>query len=296
MFRTLFTLLTVGLLAGSALGQALVLKDGTRIPNTEFKLDGTKIIRTVKIGETSATTEVPRQNIGYLDWPEPPELLEARDLMSQAKSAEALALLKAGVEFFDKLQEIEGNWYQAMLFAYVETLSQAGQFEETIKLMPRLRALNLSADQKMTLRIIQLDIDRQTSSEYSAILAEAKNILSDTSDSSVGAAIWMIIADIHAKKKEWEPALMAYLRIPVFYGTQMQRVPDAELKAGQMLVKMKRFEDAQALFTRLVESYKGSAIAETAAQEKASINGMKNQTEEEAATKEAEKPADAATK
>lgn len=291
MFRSLFILAAAGLFAGAAFGQAIVLKDGTRIPDTEFKLDGSKIIRTVKIGETSATTELARQNIGYLDWPEPTEILEARNLMAQAKSAEALALLKKGVDFFEQFQSIEGNWYQPLLFAYVETLSQAGQFEDTIKLLPRLRALQLTDEQKMTLRIIQLDIDRQTSTEYASILAEAQGILSDTSDSSVGAAIWMIIADIHAKKKEWEPALMAYLRVPVFYGTQMQRVPDAELKAGQMLVKMKRYEDAQALFSRLADSYKGSAIADTAAKEKAAINGMKNQPEEEAEAAPAESAA-----
>ncbi|MEN3941102.1 hypothetical protein WJU23_07405 [Prosthecobacter sp. SYSU 5D2] len=276
-------------LSGAAFGQAIVLKDGSRIPDVEFTMDGDKIIRTVKIGENTAKAELPRQNIAYLDWPEPPELLEAKDLMAQAKTEEAIALLKKSLDFFQKFETVEGNWYQPVFFAYVETLSQAGKFEETIKMLPQLRTLPLSPEQKMTLRIIQLDIDRQTSTEYTSIMAEAESILSDTDDSSVGASIWMIIADIHAKKKEWEKALMAYLRIPVFYGTQMQRVPDAELKAGQMLVNMKRFEDAQALFTRIAESYKGSAIAETAVKSKAAINGMKNEPEQE---EEASAPAE----
>lgn len=282
MFRHTFILLASALLCGAAFGQAIVLKDGTRIASNEFTMDGDKIVRTIKIGDKSATTVLPWQNIGYLDWPEPEELLEAKNLMAQAKSEEALALLKKSLDFFQKFEKVEGNWYQPVFFAYVETLSQAGKFEDTIKLIPLLKTLPLTAEQKMSLRIIQLDIDRQTSSEYTSILAEAESILSDTNDSGVGASIWMIIADIHAKKKEWEKALMAYLRIPVFYGTQMQRVPDAELKAGQMLAKMKRYEDAQALFTRISDSYKGSAIADTAAKEKAAINGMKNEPEEEA--------------
>lgn len=281
MLRTFLFLLASALLSGAALGQAIVLKDGTRIPQNEFTLDGDKIIRTVKIGDKSATTVLPWQNISAIDWPEPPELVEAKALMAQAKADEALSMLKKAVDFFQKFEKVEGNWYQQVFFAYVETLSQAGKFEETIKLLPQLRALPLSAAQKMTLRIIQLDIDRQTSSEYTSILAEAESILSDTDDSAVGASIWMIIADIHAKKKEWEKALMAYLRVPVFYGTQMQRVPDAEIKAAQMLVKMKRYEDAQAAFSRIAESYKGSAIADTAAKEKAAINGMKNEPEQE---------------
>ncbi|MCW0220716.1 MAG: hypothetical protein OJI67_20480 [Prosthecobacter sp.] len=281
MLRYSLFLLVSMLLSSAALGQAIVLKDGTRVTENEFTMDGNNIVRTVKIGDKSATTVLPWQNISYLDWPEPVELLEAKNLMAQAKSEEAIAMLKKSLDFFQKFEKVEGNWYQPVFFAYVETLSQAGKFEETIKLIPQLRALSLSPEQKMTLRIIQLDIDRQTSTEYTSILAEANNILSDTVDSGVGASIWMIIADIHAKKKEWEKALMAYLRIPVFYGTQMQRVPDAELKAGQMLVKMKRYADAQAIFTRIADSYKGSAIAETAAKEKAAINGMKNEPEQE---------------
>ena len=281
MLRSLLLLLAAALCAGSAFGQAIVLKDGTRIPQADFTVADGKIVRTVKIGDKTATTVLPMANIAFLDWPEPEELVAAKDLQAQAKADEALALLKKSLDFFELFQEVQGNWYRDVFFAYVEALSQAGRFEDTVKLIPQLRTLSLSDAQKLKLRIIQLDIDRQTSTEYTSILAEAESILAETDDSGVGAALWMIIADIHAKKKEWEKALMAYLRVPVFYGTQMQRVPDAELKAGQMLVKMKRYEDAQAVFNRLAEAYKGSAIADTAAKEKAAINGMKNEPESE---------------
>ncbi|HYF37056.1 MAG TPA: hypothetical protein VD994_17285 [Prosthecobacter sp.] len=280
-----------GAFAGTAHGQALVLKDGSRIPAAEFNVEDGKIVRTVKIGDRSATTVLQKSNIASLDWPMPVELADAKALMSQGKPEEAVAALKKGRDFFEIFQDIKGNWYAEMFFAYVEALSQAGQFEETVKMIPQVKLLPLSDEQKMKLRVIQLDIDRQTSSEYVSILAEADSILADTNDSAVAAAIWSIIADIHAKKKEWEKALMAYLRIPVFYGTQIQRVPDAEMKAAQMLVKMKRYEDAQATFTRLAETYAGSTIAEAALKEKAAINGMKNEPEEEPA---AEAPAEAA--
>jgi tetratricopeptide (TPR) repeat protein len=293
----LATLLIIvsGALAGIAHGQALVLKDGTRIPEAAFKVEDGKIVRTVKIGEKEATTVLPKTNIASMDWPMPVELADAKALMSQGKAEEAVATLKKGRDFFEHFQDIKGNWYGEMFFAYVEALNQAGQFEETVKMIPQVKLLPLSDEQKMKLRVIQLDIDRQTSSEYISILAEADSILSETNDSSVAAAIWSIIADIHAKKKEWEKALMAYLRIPVFYGTQVQRVPDAEMKAAQMLVKMKRYEDAHATFTRLAETYAGSAIAEAANKEKAAINGMKNEPEEQPAA-EAPKEGEAAAK
>ncbi len=297
MPRFVYMLLTVtGLLAGAAHGQFIILKDGSRIPQSEFTVEGGKIIRTIAIGDNkTATTQLPKQNVASLDWTDVGELSEARTMMSQGKSEEALAILAKAREFFATFEDLPGTPYVEVFFTYVETLSQAGKFEDTIKLIPQLKALKLSDSQKMKLRIIQLDIDRQTSSEYASILAEAESILSETDDSSVGASIWGIIADIHSRKKEWEKALMAYLRIPVFYGTQMQRVPDAEYKAGQMLAKMKRFEDAQATFKRLIESYPGSAVATEATKELAAINGMKNEPEEEPVEKkEPAKPAQAA--
>lgn len=281
MFRFLPLLLVlVGMLTSQASAQFLILKDGSRIPSSEFHLENGKIIRTILLGDNkTATTELPKQNVASLDWPEVPEISEARSLMSKGKPEEAVALLAKAKGFFEMFETMQGSPYTDVFFAYVEILSQAGKFEETVKFIPQLKILKLTDAQKMQLRIIQLDIDRQTSSEFTSILAEAESILSETDDSSVGASIWAMIADIYARQKQWEKALMAYLRIPVFYGTQVQRVPDAELKAGQMLVKMKRFEDAQAVFKRLMESYPGSAVADLATKEQAKINGMKNEPE-----------------
>ncbi|MBL9132457.1 MAG: hypothetical protein JNG86_14735 [Verrucomicrobiaceae bacterium] len=146
----------------------------------------------------------------------------------------------------------------------------------------------------MRLRIIQLDIERKTSSDYITIIAEADSILKETDDSAIGASIWNIIADVHVKKKEFEKALLAYLRIPVFYGTQVSKVPEAELNAALTLVKMRRFEDAASFFSRIAESYPGSQVAERANKEKASIAGMKNEDDKKPAAdaKAGEKPAE----
>jgi tetratricopeptide (TPR) repeat protein len=280
MLRFLSVLLLFCSMANLAQAQFLILKDGSRIPSSEFHVENGKIIRTILLGDNkTATTELPKQNVGSLDWPEVAEITEARNLMSQGKAEEALAIMAKSKANFEIFESFTGSPYTQIFFSYVEMLSQAGKFEETVKLIPQLKILNLSAAQKMQLRIIQLDIDRQTSSEYASIVAEAESILSETDDSTVGASVWMMIADIYSRQKLWEKALMAYLRIPVFYGTQVQRVPDAELKAGQMLVQMKRYADAQAVFKRLIETYSGSAVADLATKEQAKINGMNNEPE-----------------
>lgn len=270
--------------AGSAFGQAIVLKDGNRIFSSEFSLQDGKIVRTIQIGEQKATSIVDKRNIDSLEWPYPAELTESSDLMAQGKTEEAIAVLKKGRDFFENFEGIEGNWYIDIYFAYIEALNQGGKFDDVVKSLPALRALKLSEAQKMRLRIIQLDIERQTTSDYVAIIAEAQGILKETDDSAIGASLWAMIADVHSRKKEWEKALMAYLRIPVFFGTQMQRVPEAELNAAKTLIKMKRYEDARSFLSRIIEAYPGSQVADAATKEKAAIAGMKNVTDETVAT------------
>ncbi len=287
-----FLLLFAVVAAGSAFGQAIVLKDGNRVFSSEFSIqpDG-KIVRTIQIGENKATTVLDKKNIDSLEWPYPAELTESADLLAKGKTDDAIAVLKKGRDFFEHFEGIEGNWYVDIYFAYIEALNQGGKFDDVVKSLPALRALKLTDAQKMRLRIIQLDIERQTSSDFTGVLVEAQGILKETDDSAIGASLWAIIADVYTRKKEYEKALLAYLRISVFYGTQMQRVPEAELNAAKTLIKMKRYEDASSFLTRISESYPGSPVAESALKEKAAIAGMKNVTEEEAAAADAKSDA-----
>lgn len=292
-FAPFFAVLVL-LVGGSAFGQAIVLKGGDRIFSSEFSIEGGKIVRIVKIGDQTAKSIIDKKNIDMLEWPYPAELTESADLLAKGKTEEAIAVLKKGRDFFENFEGIEGNWFVDTYFAYIEALNQGGKFDDVVRSLPALRALKLTDAQKMRLRIIQLDIERQTTSDYVAIIAEAQSIMKETDDSAIGASLWAIIADVHTRKKEWEKALLAYLRIPVFFGTQMQRVPEAELNAAKTLIKMKRYEDANSFLARIIESYPGSQVAENATKEKAAISGMKNVAEDEAAAaapaKEGEAP------
>ena len=88
--------------AGLARAQAIVLKDGSKVFSNEFSLEGEKIIRTIKIGEATAKSEIMRQNIDSLEWPYPAELTESQDLLAKGKTEEAIAVLQKGKEFFEK--------------------------------------------------------------------------------------------------------------------------------------------------------------------------------------------------
>jgi tetratricopeptide (TPR) repeat protein len=275
------TIVLALLAAVSAHGQAIVMKDGSRLGPGQFKVEGGKVLKVVKVGETEATSTLQMGGVAKLDWPTPIELTEGNALLAAGKTEEALTMLKRGQDLFLPFKEVPGNFYTELTFALVEALNQAGKFEDTLKAMPTLKALKMTPAQKLQLKILQLNIDRQTSSDYQAINDQAKNILAETDDSGIGSSICMIQGDVLFKQKKWEEALFAYLRVPVFYGTQVQRVPEAEINSARCLAKMRRFEDAATYYTRLMESYPGSNIAETAKTEKAQIAGLKNDADPE---------------
>jgi|688.fasta_scaffold272209_2 tetratricopeptide (TPR) repeat protein len=273
----LICFLSLGFAAGLK-ADALILKDGSRVEKSDMKIVNGKISRMIKLPNgASAEGTLDVSQISSLDWGEPEEMSNASALMAQGKTEEAVEQLKLGKVFFEALKSVPGNWYLDIYLAYVDALNQAGKFEEVIKLMPDLKTQSLTDTQKTKLQIMKLDIDRQTSSDYDLIVSQAEDILKQTSDSSVAASIWGIIGDIYMKKKDYERALLSYLRITVFYGSQVQKLPDAEMRAAKALVKMRRYADAQKFFARLIETYPGSAIALSAEKERAAIGGMKNE-------------------
>lgn len=261
---------------GIASAQALILKDNSRLGPEQFSVEGGKVLKKVKVGENVATSTLQMNTIARMEWPVPEELTASRDLRAAGKTKEALDLLAKGRAFFEPFKDIPGNHYADLSLAYLETMSQGEDFTATLKALAEAQRLKLTDAQKLSLKIIKLNVDRQASSDYAGIIGQAENILAESTDSAVGAAVWMIIGDVYTKQKDYENALMAYLRVPVFYGTQVQKVPEAELQAARSLALMRRFEDAQGFYTRLEEAYKGSGVATTAAQEKARINGLKN--------------------
>jgi tetratricopeptide (TPR) repeat protein len=260
--------------------QALVLKDGSRIPGGQFSIANGKIqqTKTLSNGQT-AQVMVPVENIDRLEWPEVSQILEAQTLLSEGKAKDAVDTLQKAKDFFKPFKSVKGSPYNEVAFALVETLDQAGDFDGLLRALPEVEAMRWEGTKEFKLRIVKLNMDRRTSTDLDAILARAESLLRDTDDSGIAARLWMTIAEIHTRKERWEEAFEAYLHVPVFYGSQGGMVPQAEMAAARTLVKMELFKDAVGFYQRIQEQYAGSEIAETAKKEMLPINGLPNKAD-----------------
>lgn len=258
--------------------QALILKDGSRVNAGQFSIEDGKIMQTKAIGTAGQTAKiaVAITSIDRMEWPEVKEVLESQTLLSEGKSKEAAEGLIKAKEFFKPLKAVKGSPYPQVSFALVEVLDQAGDFDTLLRTLPEVEEMKWDDAHQLKLRIIKLNMDRRTSSDQEGILAQAERLLLDTDDAAVCARLWMTIAEIHAKKERWEPAFDSYLHVPVFYGSQGALVPQAELAAARILVKMERFKDATGFYQRIMEQYGGSEIGNTAKAEMLPINGQPN--------------------
>lgn len=278
--RLLLPFFTLLALAGAAHAQAIVLKDNTRVDPSEITIANGKIQRTIKLSNgQQGQASVSFSDIDHLEWDNPKELVEARQLMAAGKPQDAIASLQKAKAYFAPLKEIKGSPYMDILFSLVEAQDAAGDFDNLIKVMPEVNAIKWDDARKLSLRIIKLNIDRRTSGDMDRIENEAKSLLDETDDAGVCAKLWVSLGDIFTKKEQWSDAFDAYLHVPVFYGSQAALVPVAELQAARSLAKMERFKDAAGMFQRIAGAYPGSSTAETAKKEALVINGLDNKPE-----------------
>ncbi len=286
VYIPLFSAAALFLMAVSGLhAQALVLKDGTRVDEGKFTAADGKITRTITLSNGQpAQASVAISDIERLDWPEVKQMVEADGLLKQGKNKEAIELLKQAQEYFRPFKGYPGSPYQEISFAYVAALDQIGDFDALLKALPEVKAMKWDEQKTLQLRITELNMARKTTSDQDSILSQAKTIMSETDDSAIRARICITIAEIHLKKERYEDALLAYLEVPVFYGSQVSLVPFAEMQAARCLSKMERFEDAVGFYQRIMETYPGSSTADVAKKEMLTINGLKNRPDTGAAT------------
>ena len=288
-------------LTGAAHAQAFVLKDNTRLDPAELTVGGGKIQRTIKLSNgQEGKASVNFTDIDHIEWDNPKELVDARQLLAAGKPQDAIASLLKGKAYFDQFKSIKGCPYNEILYALVEAQDAAGDFDNLVRVMPEVNTIKWDEDRKLSIRIIKLNMDRRTSSDMDRIESEAQALLTETDDARVCAKLWLTLGDVYAKKEKWEQAFNAYLHVPVFYGSQAGLVPGAELQAARALVKMERFKDASGMFQRISAAYPGSEISETAKKEGLVINALENKPEKGATpakdkngkdTKEASAPA-----
>ena len=88
--------------------------------------------------------------------------------------------------------------------------------------------------------------------------------IKQSTDPAVLADAWVNKGDALSGKKEWEDALFAYLRVPIFYSDEKSFIPPAMLGSARAYWRLDDTTHAKKTFNDLIATYPKSGEAATA--------------------------------
>lgn len=252
--RNLRSLLPAALLAVSASAQTFVIRNERWEVNDPFKMDTTSIPpkplvdpkkatinqvtgsvqRTVLTGGIEVTNTRKLSEVTQVIWPEMPRLVEARAFVNRGDPAKALDNVEAVIKLFEPLKKVPGSlWLEATVIKLdaldrLNNDAALGGFLDTLEKDEAASLPELATKIQLS-RLLQ----RSRRGDHEAVIREADELIGKMDDAGVLARLHIVKGASLLATRKYEAAMNAYLRVPVFYGTEQDQVPKALLGAAQ---------------------------------------------------------------
>lgn len=255
-------------LAASGLhAQTLILQDGRKIHAAKMRRSGDSILVPVETGAGSGALGYPLASIVKAEFPEPPELAAAKELIAQGKVDEALAQLDPALEFFSPIAGVPGSWWPRIALLQAQALEKTGKEKESAALLEQVARISKdpAAADIARLRLTRPLIAQGKYAEAQAICDAA--LAKVPLDRAIAAEAWLRLGDAHLAQRQFEPALDAYLHIPALYARQAAALPPSLLGSARAYLGMRDKRRAADAFTEITHDFPGTAEAKTAAEE-----------------------------
>ncbi len=262
----LLLLVAVGPVFRSAEAQSILLQDGRRVTTQGLRRQGDTIMATdpVEEGRPAVKGEVgyPLSQIETLEFPEPGQLTAALGLIEKGRGAEAVAQLDQALRYYEVFRDAPGSHWADLVLLKANTLLSLERDSEA---------------EKLALDIASRGSDPETQLGAKAVLAaclvrrgEAEKALPILTEVMRGAHREDTLAtasvyegECHLASKEFEPAILCFLTVPVFYPDQHYLEARWKLGAGRAFFAAGEIDRAKETLNELVE--KQSAAPEVAA-------------------------------
>ena len=272
MKKTGLILLAVIGLTGTAPAQRLYLQNGADIEWSEVELSGSNLQQKFKNPNGSpGVRSIPASNVTRVDWPYPAELNEALALVLKQKYAEAQAKAAEVRTVHANWKDKPGSWYVPATLLVVECQIRQKKEQEADKTLTELRTMTLPSSYQIGVGMMDALASFEKDMTGPAI-KKAESLVKGTEDSATLARLHVLIGDIKFKQENYMEALDAYLQVPVFYGSQGQLMPVAELGAARSLMRLGRLADASRALGIVITRYKDTPEAADAAKDKEDVD------------------------
>jgi TolA-binding protein len=292
---------SLAILAGSLVGaspawaQKLFTDKGQEIPFADVTMQGNSVAwRTKEISTgNDRILNIPATSIIRLDFPEPTDLQEAEMALNQGNGADAVTKAEPVIRQFSPFKLTPGSYYVPAALIKLEGLALQKSADEFEKLRTELKGINMSSSDQLRLAAAEA-LQDFSKGLLGPAATSLRALIPKTDDAAVLAKLYNLLGDVQMKQGNFQDALESYLSVSVFYGSQADQLPRAELGASRALSKMQRLEDSRDMLMGIKERYPTSPQAKSAREELAVV--LKSLGQAEAEEAEAADKADAAAK
>jgi hypothetical protein len=241
------------LAAAAASAQTFVFKGERWEVNDPFKLDSSVppkpvidpkkgVINAIKgtvdrvsnSGGIEVTLTRKLSEVTEVVWPVPSRLAEAQANVSRGEPAKALDNVEAVLKFFEPLKNVPGSWW---IKASLVKLDALDRLENDAATVNYLNAFEKEEAAKLPEVATQIQLTRlmlrARKGDHDEVVKEANSLLAKVDTAELQARLHIVKGNSLLATKKYEAAMTAYLRVPVFFGSETELIPKALLGAAR---------------------------------------------------------------
>ncbi len=240
--------------------QTIVLKSGQTVETRGVRRSGDMIMGKIEVAGSSGEVGHAISTIARIIFPEPQGLKSAAALLSQGQAEQALAEINPVVSFYEPFRDIAGAWWAQ---AAVIKVSALAALQRDAEAEPLAALIQKNTADPETARAANLRIAaalvRKEEWDKAAQICDAA--IKESTRPDVLADAWVTKGTLLLAQKQWDAALLAFLRVPVFYREEKLFMPPALFGSARAYRRLDDNEHARKSLNELIAAFPKSSEA-----------------------------------
>ena len=257
---------------------SIILKDGRTITTTQaLARSGNAVMVTVPMaGGQQGQLGFDASAITRIEFPEPPEIRAAIDLFAAGQTAQGIAQLDPVFSYYAQFRDVPGSWWSKAAVLKINALVNSGRETEAAPLIEVLSSCKGDPD-AVSAAMVQQAAAIARAGSYEEALQSLDSVIKESQNKDALAQAWLYKGDSLFALRRWEPAILAYLHVPVFYSDEKLLVPQAMLGGARAMLGLQDRKSARDQLDALLKTFPSSPQAVAAKPELEKLEKEQNQ-------------------
>ncbi|MGA3172018.1 MAG: hypothetical protein ABSE62_13505 [Chthoniobacteraceae bacterium] len=256
----------------------IILKDGRTVSTTQaLGRSGDSVMVTVPVGANQqGQMGYDVSTISRIEFPEPPQIGTAIDLLAAGETDQGIAQLAPVLAYYGPFRDVPGNWWARAAVLTINALIESGRENEAAPLVAELSSCQGDPEAVCAADVQQAAAMARAGS-YEEALRSLDPVIGQSQNKDILAQAWLCKGESLFALRRLEPAILAYLHVPVFYPDEKLLVPRAMLGGAKAMIALQDRKSAKDQLVELVKNYPSSPQAAVAKTELDTLDKDQNQ-------------------